>query len=114
MLGWQKQYQSPQHWGFGRLRLSVSSGYSRCDNIEIPQTIQTMTLKEQLFQELDNAPDHILEQILNDLRRLTITQSDTPTPTNSLTSLLGQAQGTFANPEAVDRFIRQERDKWDS
>jgi hypothetical protein len=73
-----------------------------------------MTLKEQLFQELDNTPDHILEQILNDLRRLKIKQSDTPNSTNSLTSLLGQAQGTFANPEAVDRFIRQERDKWDS
>jgi hypothetical protein len=64
-----------------------------------------MTLKEQLFQELDRAPDHILEQMLNDLRRM---------QAQPLTSLLGQAQGTFANPEAVDRFIRQERDTWDS
>jgi hypothetical protein len=69
-----------------------------------------MTLKEQLFQELDSAPDHILEQMLNDLRRLQAQPSDA----QPLTSLLGQAQGTFANPEAVDRFIRQERDTWDS
>jgi hypothetical protein len=71
-----------------------------------------MTLKEQLFQALDSAPDHILEQMLNDLRRLQSQPSDTTSSTHSLTSLLGQAQGTFANPEAVDRFIRQERDTW--
>jgi hypothetical protein len=73
-----------------------------------------MTLKEQLFQELDNTPDHILEQILNDLRRLKVQLSDTTDSTHSLTSLLGQAQGTFASPDAVDHFIRQERDTWDS
>jgi hypothetical protein len=70
-----------------------------------------MTLKEQLFQALDSAPDYILEQMLNDLRHLQ-SQADTTSSTHSLTSLLGQAQGTFANPEAVDRFIRQERDTW--
>jgi hypothetical protein len=74
------------------------------------QNSQIMTLKEQLFQALDNAPDHILEQMLNDLRRLKVEPSDTGNSTNSLTSLLGQAQGTFPNPEAADRFIRQERD----
>jgi hypothetical protein len=78
------------------------------------QNTQTMTLKEQLFQALDNAPDHILEQILSDLRRLKVDPSGTPNSTNSLTSLLGQAQGTLPNPEAADRFIRQERDTWDS
>jgi hypothetical protein len=71
-----------------------------------------MTLKEQLFQALDSAPDYILEQMLNDLRRLQSQPSDTTSSTHSLTSLLGQAQGTFPNPEAVDRFIRQERDTW--
>jgi hypothetical protein len=80
----------------------------------MPQDTQTMTLKEQLFQELDDAPDNILEQMLNDLRRLKVKPSDTTNSTNSLTSLLGQAQGTFPNPEAADRFIRQERDTWDS
>ena len=69
-----------------------------------------MTLKEQLFQELDNASDNIVAQILKDLRSL---KSKTPA-TDSLTSLIGQAQGTFANPEEADRFIRQERDTWDS
>jgi hypothetical protein len=69
-----------------------------------------MTLKEQLFQELDNASDDIVAQILKDLRSL---KSKTPA-TDSLTSLIGQAQGTFANPEEADRFIRQERDTWDS
>jgi hypothetical protein len=78
------------------------------------QNTQTMTLKEQLFQALDNAPDHILEQILSDLRRLKVDPSGTTNSTNSLTSLLGQAQGTLPNPEAADRFIRQERDTWDS
>jgi hypothetical protein len=78
------------------------------------QETQTMTLKEQLFQELDNAPDHILEQMLSDLRRLQVKPADTTSSTHSLTSLLGQAQGTFANPGEVDRFIRQERDTWDS
>jgi hypothetical protein len=73
-----------------------------------------MTLKEQLFQELDNAPEYILEQMLNDLRRLKVKPSDPPNSTHSLSSLLGQAQGSFANPEAVDRFIRQERDTWNS
>lgn len=69
-----------------------------------------MTLKEQLFQELDNASDDIVAQMLKDLR---ILKSKTPA-TNSLTSLIGQAQGTFTNPEEADRFIRQERDTWDS
>ena len=69
-----------------------------------------MTLKEQLFQELDNASDDIVAQMLNDLR---ILKSKTPV-TDSLTSLIGQAQGTFANPGEADRFIRQERDTWDS
>ncbi|MCX5965993.1 MAG: hypothetical protein NT070_23575 [Cyanobacteria bacterium] len=69
-----------------------------------------MTLKEQLFQELDNASDDIVAQMLKDLR---ILKSKTPV-TDSLTSLIGQAQGTFANSEEADRFIRQERDTWDS
>ena len=69
-----------------------------------------MTLKEQLFQELDNASDDIVVQMLRNLR---ILKSKTPA-TNSLTSLIGQAQGTFTNPEEADRFIRQERDTWDS
>jgi hypothetical protein len=32
----------------------------------------------------------------------------------NLTQLIGTAKDNFANPEAVDRFIRQERDTWDS
>lgn len=32
----------------------------------------------------------------------------------SLSSLIGAAKGSFATPEEVDRFIRQERDAWES
>ncbi|MGK7903295.1 MAG: hypothetical protein AB4352_18180 [Hormoscilla sp.] len=32
----------------------------------------------------------------------------------SLSSLIGSAKGCFATPEEVDRFIRQERDAWES
>jgi hypothetical protein len=32
----------------------------------------------------------------------------------TLTQLIGAAKGNFATPEAVDQFIRQERDTWDS
>ena len=35
-------------------------------------------------------------------------------PELSLTSLIGTAKGTFATPEEADRFIRQERDSWES
>ena len=31
-----------------------------------------------------------------------------------LTRFIGAAQGNFATPEAVDQFIRQERDAWES
>jgi hypothetical protein len=32
----------------------------------------------------------------------------------TLTQFIGAAKGNFASPEAVDRFIRQERETWDS
>lgn len=32
----------------------------------------------------------------------------------SLSSFLGSAKGSFTSPEAVDQFIRQERDSWES
>ena len=31
-----------------------------------------------------------------------------------LTSFIGSARGSFATPEEVDNFIRQERDAWES
>ncbi len=31
----------------------------------------------------------------------------------TLTSFIGAAKGSFLTPEAVDQFIRQERDTWD-
>lgn len=31
-----------------------------------------------------------------------------------LSRFIGAAQGNFASPEAVDQFIRQERETWDS
>ena len=31
-----------------------------------------------------------------------------------LTSFIGAAKGSFTTPEAVDQFIRQERDAWES
>ena len=71
-----------------------------------------MTLKEKLIQELEHTPDPILEQVFNFLRFLN-TNNPTPPP-NFLTSLIGQAQGIYKTPEEADRFIRQERDSWDS
>jgi len=32
----------------------------------------------------------------------------------SLTSFIGSTKSNFATPEEVDRFIRQERDSWES
>lgn len=32
----------------------------------------------------------------------------------SLTRFIGAAPGNFETPEAVDQFVRQERDAWDS
>ena len=67
-----------------------------------------MTLKEKLLQELEQTPDPILEQVFNFLRFL---NTNEPTlSNNSLTSLIGQAQGIYKTPEEADRFIRQERD----
>lgn len=34
--------------------------------------------------------------------------------TRPLVSFIGAAKGSFANPEEVDQFIRQERDAWES
>jgi len=31
-----------------------------------------------------------------------------------ITSFIGTAKGSFATPEEVDQFIRQERDAWES
>ena len=31
----------------------------------------------------------------------------------TLTSFIGAAKGSFATPEEADQFIRQERDAWD-
>jgi hypothetical protein len=35
-------------------------------------------------------------------------------PQRPLTNFIGAARGSFATPEEADRFIRQERDAWDS
>ena len=71
-----------------------------------------MKIKEKLLQELEHTPDPILEQVFNFLRFL---NTNEPTSSNnSLTSLIGQAQGIYKTPEEADRFIRQERDSWDS
>jgi hypothetical protein len=32
----------------------------------------------------------------------------------SLVSFIGAAKGSFATPQEVDQFIRQERDAWES
>lgn len=73
-----------------------------------------MTLKEKLLQELEHTPDPVLEQVFNFLRFLN-TNEPTPTPpNNSLTSLIGQAQGIYKTPEEADQLIRHERDSWDS
>ncbi len=33
---------------------------------------------------------------------------------STLTQFIGAAKGNFVSPEAVDQFIRQERETWDS
>jgi hypothetical protein len=73
-----------------------------------------VTLKEQLLQELEHTPDPVLEQVFNFLRFLNTNNSTPLPPHNSLTSLIGQAQGIYKIPEEADQFIRQERDSWDS
>lgn len=73
-----------------------------------------MTLKEKILQELENMPDHLLQQVLDYLLFLKSKPLSTESLDHLLTSLLGQSQSTFANPEEADRFIRQERDTWDS
>lgn len=73
-----------------------------------------MPLKEQLLQELEHTPHPVLEQVFNFLRFLN-RNKPTPAPRpNSLTSLIGQAQGIYKIPEEADQFIRHERDSWDS
>ena len=54
------------------------------------------------FAQSDLASDSLLGTLWADV-------DDTP-----LTRLIGSAPGSFATPEAADRFIRQERDAWDS
>jgi hypothetical protein len=73
-----------------------------------------MTLKEQILQELESTPDHILQQVLDYLLFLKSKALSTVDSKDSLTSLVGQSQDTFANSEEADRFIRQERDTWDA
>ena len=61
-----------------------------------------MKIKEKLLQELEHTPDPILEQVFNFLRFL---NTNEPTSShNSLTSLIGQAQGIYKTPEEADRF----------
>ena len=34
-------------------------------------------------------------------------------PKSTMASLIGKGRGAFASPEAVDTFIRRERDSWE-
>lgn len=41
-------------------------------------------------------------------------RDELPDDQRTLTSFIGAAKGSFATPEEVDQFIRQERDAWES
>lgn len=41
-------------------------------------------------------------------------RDELPDDQRPLTSFIGAAKGSFATPEEVDQFIRQERDAWES
>ncbi|PZO60794.1 MAG: hypothetical protein DCF15_01395 [Phormidesmis priestleyi] len=85
--------------------------------IDIPDGTEiTLTIEEQnvvtpeayleslqaFFARSNFASTDLLETLQADV-------DDTP-----LTSLIGSAPGSFATPAAADRFIREERDAWDS
>ncbi len=44
---------------------------------------------------------------------IVLLESSSQPPQRGLSSFIGAAQGNFASPEEVDRFIRQERGSWD-
>ncbi|MBW4580241.1 MAG: hypothetical protein KME42_11810 [Tildeniella nuda ZEHNDER 1965/U140] len=45
---------------------------------------------------------------------IVLLEASTPSASQGLSRFLGAAQGNFASPEAVDQFIHQERETWDS
>lgn len=45
---------------------------------------------------------------------IVLLESPSKKPEKSLTSFIGTARGNFATPQEVDRFIRKERDTWES
>ena len=45
---------------------------------------------------------------------IVLIESPTDKSKSSLTSFIGSAKGSFATPEEVDQFIRQEQDAWES
>jgi len=76
---------------------------------------QTQMTSEDFFRQYSHgqlADDALYVDWANDYRHyLALRQTVDSMP---LTDLVGSAPGSFATPEEVDQFIRQERDVWDS
>jgi len=75
---------------------------------------QTQMTSEVFFHQYSHgqlADDALYVDWANDYRHyLALRQTVDSMP---LTSFIGAAPGSFANPEEADQFIRQERDAWD-
>lgn len=82
-----------------------------------------MTVEEQVIQILRRLPDRQQQAVLNFAEFLQARESPTQTTTSTtqtapqqsgLKQFIGAAPGSFDSPEAVDQFIRNERDTWAS
>jgi len=87
-------------------------GIKRGQTIELDNVIHIPDGTELLI-EIDEQqfinPEHrkVLELYPDSRDELAIDE------TRPLTSIIGTGNGSFATPEEVDRFIREERDAWD-
>ena len=87
-------------------------GIKRGQTIELANAIHIPDGTE-LLVEIDEQqfinPEHrkVLELSCDSRDELVIDE------TRPLTSIIGTGKGSFATPEEVDRFIREERDVWD-
>lgn len=85
--------------------------------IDIPDGTEiTLTIEEQKVV----TPEAYLESLQAFFTRSNFASTEllgtlpAATDDTPLTSLVGSAPGSFATPEEADRFIREERDAWDS
>ena len=58
-------------------------------------------------------PDDLVKLIQQTTEILEQKQLSTEKPVTNYAAFFGAGKGVFATPEEADRFIRQERDRWD-